>query len=111
MNNTNEKSLYIGGKLYKGSQPYELINPATSKPVALINGASESDTILALQFADKAYDSWSNTSVKTRVEWMHKLKDAIKGKEQELRESLHLEMGKPWASTEGDFSMLIDSLE
>ena len=108
--NMNVKALYIGGKLYEGSQPYEIINPATQAVVAQIKGASEHDALVALECAKNAYLSWSNSAVSERVGWMKKLRNAIADREEELRMAVHLEMGKPWGSTHGDFSMLVDSL-
>ncbi|MFW8592089.1 aldehyde dehydrogenase family protein [Glaciecola sp. 2405UD65-10] len=108
---SNEKSLYIGGKIVEGSAVYSITNPATMETVASINGASEKDVQLALECAQNAFSAWSTTSVENRIEWMMKLKNALIDNEQPLREAVHLEMGKSWASTHDDYSMLIDSLD
>ena len=108
---SNKKSLYIGGKIVEGSAVYSITNPATMETVASINGASEKDVQLALQCAQNAFPAWSTTSVENRIEWMMKLKHALIENEQPLREAVHLEMGKSWASTHDDYSMLIDSLD
>lgn len=106
-----EKSLYIDGRIVKGSSVHNIINPATEKPVATINIGAEKESIQALEAAQNAFDSWSNATVEERVSWMMKLKKAISHHEEELRLCVHLEMGKSWSSTKGDYSMLLDSLD
>lgn len=106
-----EKSLYINGKVVKGSREYQVINPATESSVATLYVGGEQEALEALQSAKNAFEPWSTAPVNDRVDWMMKLKQAVKEREHDLRLCVHLEMGKSWASTEGDFSMLLDSLD
>lgn len=106
-----EKSLYIDGQIVKGSGVHQIINPATEEPVATLHIGAEKESIQALESAQNAFNSWSKKTVEERVSWMMKLKEAIAQHEEELRLCVHLEMGKSWSSTEGDYSMLLDSLD
>lgn len=108
---TISKKMYINGALHSGHSSASVINPANDEAVAQVSVANGALAITALQAADAAYDSWSNTLISERVDWMMKLKVALKENETHLRECIHLEMGKSWASTQGDFEMLLDSLD
>ncbi|WP_144208160.1 aldehyde dehydrogenase family protein [Shewanella donghaensis] len=104
------KQLYIGGKLISSGLTTDVINPATLLPVGSIAAADIPQAELALEAAQKAFPIWSKTSIKQRTDWMYKLRDAVIENEQHLRECVHLEMAKPWASTKDDYQMLVDSL-
>lgn len=108
---TLAKRMYIGGELRDGSRTMAVVNPATDAVVASIAEAQVADAQAALEAAQSAFPSWSTTSVAERVGWMRKLRDLVLEEEVHLRECIHLEMGKPWASTEEDFRMLAQSLE
>lgn len=101
---------YIDGKLVETTSSYDVVNPATEQIAGQISLAGADEATLALEAAQKAFPSWAATDVSERVEWMHKLRDAVIANEDHLRECVHFEMGKPWASTKDDFDMLVDSL-
>lgn len=109
--NENRKGLYIDGKSYVGEAVYEIINPATEDTIATICGATVNDVEFALKSAESAYPSWSTSKSTERIKWMTKLKNAVMEGETELRDAVHQEMGKPWASTLGDYSMLVEALD
>ncbi|MBU2878956.1 aldehyde dehydrogenase family protein [Aliiglaciecola lipolytica] len=106
-----DKSQYIAGKIVKGPVLHEVINPATGLKTGVIHAATANEANNALIEAQKCFVNWSSTAVAERVEWMMKLKQAIINNEHELRMCVHLEMGKSWSSTQGDYQMLIDSLD
>lgn len=108
---TLSKQMYINGALHSGHCSHQVINPANDEIVGLVSVANAQLAISALQAAEGAYDSWSTTPVAVRVDWMMKLKAALKENETHLRECIHLEMGKSWGSTQGDYEMLLDSLD
>jgi succinate-semialdehyde dehydrogenase/glutarate-semialdehyde dehydrogenase len=108
---TLSKKMYINGTLHSGHASVSIINPANDEVVGEVTVADGALALTALEAADAAYGSWSSTSISERVEWMMKLKAALKENETHLRECIHLEMGKSWASTQGDFEMLLDSLD
>ena len=104
------KKLYIGGKFHDGATTTDVVNPATLEVVGKIAAAGVNEAELALLAAQKAFPSWSKTSIPERVEWMYRLRDVVIANEIHLRDCLHLEMGKPWSSTQEDYQMLVDSL-
>ncbi len=101
---------YINGELVKTTSSYDVINPATNQVSGTIDLAAPTEANLALEGAQAAFPIWSTTPVQERVDWMHKLRDAVLENEDHLRECVHFEMGKPWSSTKDDFDMLVDSL-
>ncbi|MGA9659835.1 MAG: NAD-dependent succinate-semialdehyde dehydrogenase [Asticcacaulis sp.] len=105
------KRLYIDGKLVSGESEHNIVNPANNEVVGTVAVAGLNDVEAALNSAARAFPIWANTSVAERVKWMGALRDAVIKNENHLRECVHLEMGKPWASTAEDYQMLVDSLD
>ncbi|WDR05216.1 aldehyde dehydrogenase family protein [Devosia rhodophyticola] len=105
-----EKKMYIGGQLLAGSTNFDVVSPATDEVVGSIAWASAGDAEAALTAADAAFESWASLSITERTGWMGKLREAVIANEEHLRECIHLEMGKPWASTQEDFDSLVNSL-
>lgn len=103
--------MYIAGELVDGEGTAEIFNPANDELVALVPTAGMKDAQRALDAARDAFPTWSRTSMAERQAWMHKLRDAVIANEEHLRDCIHLEMGKPWASTQEDFDSLKNSLE
>ena len=105
------KKLYINGELTDSGSTISVINPATEGIVAMIAQASKSDALKALNSAAAAFPTWSATPANDRAVWMDRLRDEVVKNEEHLRNCIHLEMGKPWAATQDDYQMLVDSLE
>ncbi len=104
------KKMYVDGKLVVGNLTANIINPANNLIAGDIAVAGLQQAESALQAAKAALPMWSTTPVAERVEWMGKLLDAVIMNETHLRECIHLEMGKPWEATGGDYQLLVDSL-
>ena len=102
---------YIDGQLVATAASESVINPATDESVAEVGLVDIDLTQQALEAAEKAFPSWSQTPADKRAEWMLKLRDAVVQNEDYLRNLVHLEMAKPWAATGEDYQLLIDSLE
>ena len=105
-----EKKMYIDGNLVGNSKQFDVCCPATNKRIGSVAWASEKETHQALESANKAFDSWSNTPVQERIDWMIKLRDEVIANEDHLRTCIHLEMGKPWNATQEDIDSLVNSL-
>ncbi len=104
------KKIYVGGELLEGSSNFQVVNPATDKPVAEIAWADARMASRALEAADAAFDSWAGASISERTGWMAKLREAVLDNEEHLRQCIHLEMGKTWVSTAEDLESLASSL-
>lgn len=105
------RQLYIGGKLLPGQSSHDVINPATEEAVGTVAVAGLEEVDIALKAAQEAFPVWSKTSISERVDWMQVLRDEVIANEQQLRECVHLEMGKSWSGTQDDYDLLINSLE
>ena len=105
------KHLYICGRLVDTGAYASVVNPATEATVAAIAVAGEEETEAALDGAAEAFDSWGAAPVAERVGWMRRLREAVVGHEEHLRNCVHLELGKPWEATFEDFEALVNSLE
>lgn len=106
----NTLPMYIGGNLVTTESVYDVVNPATLEVTGSITKANASDANHALEAAEKAFATWSTTTISERVQWMNKLRDAVIENETTLREAIQLEMGKNWAGTQEDFESLVNSL-
>ncbi|WP_086932560.1 NAD-dependent succinate-semialdehyde dehydrogenase [Agarilytica rhodophyticola] len=106
-----DKQLYINGELVQCESSTEIINPATQKAIGTVQSGGIKEAKAALDAANSAFPFWSNSSIEYRVEWMQRLRNAIADREEHLRDCIHMEMGKSWASTLDDFSMLLHCLD
>jgi aldehyde dehydrogenase (NAD+) len=63
-------NFYINGKWIKPSKPndFEVIDPSTEEPFAIISLGSEEDTDKAINAAKIAFETWRETSKDERLE-------------------------------------------
>jgi alpha-ketoglutaric semialdehyde dehydrogenase len=101
---------YIGGKWVNGSgdKTFDTINPANEEILACIHAAHVSDVDLAVQAAQKAFNSWRLTPAPLRGELLFKVGDLLKQKKEELAVLLTEDMGKVIAEARGDVQEAID---
>lgn len=104
------KKMYIAGELAGGQGRIDVINPANGDLVARVPAAGMAEAEQALDAAKRALPTWSRTSIAERQGWMRKLRDAVVANEEFLRDCIHHEMGKPWASTQEDVDSLKNAL-
>lgn len=96
--------LLIGGK-FVDSQTDQWINnynPATQEVVSRVPCATQDEMNAAASAAQKAFSSWSDTSLMTRQQVMFKLQGIIRANMDELAKNVTLEQGKTYADAEGD---------
>ena len=93
----NKKNFYINGKWVspKNSKEINVIDPATENECAVISLANEDDVNQAVAAAKNAFESWSFSSKKERVELLEKLYVIYKKRWEEVAEAITLEMGAP----------------
>lgn len=103
--------MYLNGETVDGQGELKVYNPATEELVATVAAAGLNDVERALDAAEEAFSSWSNTSISERQTWMRKLREEVIADEEYLRDCIHHELGKSWASTQEDFDSLKNSLE
>lgn len=89
---------YINGQWVKPQQPaadFGVINPATEQVVASLAMGGEADANAAVAAAKQAFDSYSQSSVESRVALLEKLLAAYDRRYNEMAELMTLEMGAP----------------
>ncbi len=89
--------LLIDGKAVTGAgKPTAVVNPATGKTLITINEASLQQIDAAVLAADLAFDSWGQTTPKTRAGLLLRLADAIEQHGEALARLESLNCGKPY---------------
>lgn len=95
--------MYIGGQLVDGQGlEIEVQNPADGTVITVMKGASAAQAEEALTAAQKAFRTWSRTSVDERIEWMKRFQEEIYKDIDLLAELNSKESGKPYADAKDD---------
>ncbi len=78
---------------------FEVINPATEKPIAKISLGTAADVDCAVAAAKAAFDSYSQTSREERLTLLQRIAAAYQAHYDEMAQTISLEMGAPaWLS-------------
>ena len=111
--NFGYKKLYIGGELAdaRSGARRDVICPGTEEACGEIAWGGLEDAEAALDAAARAFRSYSRSSLKERAHWMSVLREAVIGRENELRTAVMYEMGKPWEATAEDHQAVVEALD
>jgi len=92
-----KRKFYINGKWVSPSKPndYEVINPSTEEPFAVISLGSKEDTDKAVSSARNAFQTWKEISVKERISLLETLLAIYKKRFDEMANAISMEMGAP----------------
>ncbi|MGX5666528.1 aldehyde dehydrogenase family protein [Rhizobium daejeonense] len=110
----DKRKFYIDGAWVDPITPndLEVINPATEKPVAVISMGSAADIDRAVAAANKAFRSYSRTSLDERIALLEKLLAIYTRRYDEMARTITLELGAPITmSTEQQAHVGIGHLE
>ncbi len=93
----NYTQFYIDGQWVDPATPKtaEVINPATEAISGTISLGSEADVDKAVAAARRAFGSWSQSSVKDRLDLLRAIQAEYAARMQELGEAVTEEMGAP----------------
>jgi aldehyde dehydrogenase (NAD+) len=93
----NYTQFYIDGQWVDPATPKtaEVINPASEQVSGTISLGSEADVDKAVAAARRAFASWSQTSVKERLDLLLSIQAEYAARMQELGEAVTEEMGAP----------------
>ncbi len=93
----NYSQFYIDGQWVDPAEPRtaDVINPATEEVSGTISLGSPADVDKAVAAARKAFGSWSQSSVKERLELLKSIQAEYAARMQELGEAVTEEMGAP----------------
>ena len=95
------RQFYIDGKWVDPVKPHDfpVINPATEEPIATISLGTAADVDKAVAAARRAFGSFSETSVESRLALLNRIIEVYQSKYDELAETISQEMGAPmWLS-------------
>ncbi|WP_420413626.1 aldehyde dehydrogenase family protein [Roseibium sp.] len=93
----DKRQFYIDGQWVDPveGKDFEVINPATEQPVAVISLGSSSDLDKAVAAAKVAFETWSETSVEDRAALIERVIEIYERRSAEMDDAIRLEMGAP----------------
>ncbi|MEM1334528.1 MAG: aldehyde dehydrogenase family protein [Actinomycetota bacterium] len=93
----NATKFYIDGQWVEPSttETLEVINPATEQPIGTIALGGPADVDAAVAAAQRAFESWSQTSVEERLALLNKITEIIGARAEDLAGTISAEMGAP----------------
>jgi len=83
----------------EASRTFDVINPATEKPLVAIADASVDQGTDALDAAVRAQHSWADTAPRERAEILRKTFNLVTERKDDFARLMTLEMGKPLAES------------
>lgn len=91
------RRFYINGKWVDPTEPKDcvVINPATEAPIATISLGSSTDLDKAVVAARKAFETYSETTVDSRLALLRCVIEVYKSKIEQMAQTISLEMGAP----------------
>jgi len=92
-----KKNFYINGKWVSPSKSndFEVIDPSTEEPFAIISLGSIEDTDIAISAAKKAFETWRETSKEKRLALLEKFDQIYNRRWDEMVKAQSTEMGAP----------------
>lgn len=90
---------------------FDVINPARDEVIAQCPKATVTETILALEAAQNAFDVWRYTPARQRSELMHKAAAIFRERIDHIAELLTLEHGKPLQDSYKELNFSADVID
>tara|TARA_B100001123_G_scaffold132933_1_gene154075 strand:- start:127 stop:453 length:327 start_codon:yes stop_codon:yes gene_type:complete len=92
-----KKNFYINGKWVSPfkSNDFEVIDPSTEEPFAIISLGSVEDTDKAISAAKNAFETWRETSKEERLILLEKFDQIYNRRWDEMVKAQSTEMGAP----------------
>lgn len=93
----DKRNFYINGQWVAPSQPndFQVIDPSTEEPCAVISLGSAADTDAAVAAAKAALPGWMATPAAERIALVEKLIEVYKSRAEDLAQAMTTEMGAP----------------
>ena len=93
----NLKKFYINGQWIspQSENLMSVINPATEREIGIVAMGNADDVNLAVNAANKAFTTFSQTTKNERIDLLLKIKEVTKKRFEDLVMSMSLEMGAP----------------
>jgi betaine-aldehyde dehydrogenase len=95
------QQLYYDGRPQNASsgRTFVTVNPATAKPLAVVQTASQSDIDAAVASAQRAFSSWSQTPPITRCRVLLKAVELLRARNDEIAKVETQDTGKAFSET------------
>jgi aldehyde dehydrogenase (NAD+) len=92
-----KRQFYINGTWVNPAETndFEVINPTTEEPCAVISLGSQADTDAAVAAAKAALPGWMATPPAERIAYVEKLLEAFKARSEDIAQAVSMEMGAP----------------
>jgi len=89
--------IYIGGQWVQsaGTGVLEVINSTTEQVMGSVPEGTVEDVDKAVAAARSAFESWSQTSVQERADWMQRISEGLGARMDEIAELIAQEVGMP----------------
>jgi aldehyde dehydrogenase (NAD+) len=89
--------LYIGGEWVDptGDETIEVVNSTTEEVIGRIPQGTPEDVDKAVAAAREAFETWSQTSLKERADWMRQIAGALAARSEEIAALISQELGMP----------------
>ncbi|PIE46699.1 MAG: succinate-semialdehyde dehydrogenase [Gammaproteobacteria bacterium] len=92
-------------------RPYQVTNPATGKVIQSFDTASDEQIQATLADAHRAFQSWKDTSIAQRKNYLLAIAEQYRKHQRELAEIVTEEMGKPIRASMGEVGFVISIIE
>ena len=91
------RQFYIDGRWVDPAQDHDfaVINPATELPIATISFGTSTDVDKAVAAAKRAFESYSETTLDSRLVFLRRIIEVYQSKIGEMAETISQEMGAP----------------
>jgi acyl-CoA reductase-like NAD-dependent aldehyde dehydrogenase len=91
------EGIYVDGEWVRASASglLEVLNPSTEQVVGTVPEATAEDVDRAVAAARRAFETWSQTPLQERADWMRRIADALGDRAEEIAELIAQEVGMP----------------
>lgn len=90
-----------------GNALYQVTNPATGEVVESFDCHTDQEIQDIITRADAAHNTWGNSSVDSRAQYLNKVADLHEERRDELAQIMTREMGKPLAQAYGEVDLAV----
>lgn len=104
---------YINGKWVEAENTgfVDVENPSTGEILGKVPLSTKAETNRAIDVADKAYKTWSQTPVARRVQPLYKLASLLRDNEEQIARVLSEEMGKSIPDACAEMKRVFENIE
>ena len=111
--NYPDTHLFLNGEWREAAakESLEIINPATEEVIGKVSHARKKDLDIALNAAEKAFNSWKNVSAYERSKILRKAADIVRSKADQIATLMTMEQGKPLIEAKMETMGAADSID